>query len=194
MSASLQPVRAAAASNQQNGRRHLHCRAAFISSTSWSLFLPLPLSVHVHASLLDHRQTLHSEHVILQQRLFGLQPRRQIENLLGVGRRADASSELLKGIDALRGCVVHRLAHGVLGAGLPGDAVELALVIRIAAVAGIGAILIEILVDRIRKIAAALPRDQTFDVRKLLRQNFRNCGVFKSAPMSLALVRLLKLS
>jgi len=40
-----------------------------------SLLLPLPLSIHVHASLLDHRQTLHPEHVVLQQRLFGLQPR-----------------------------------------------------------------------------------------------------------------------
>ena len=59
-----------------------------------------------------------------QQRLFGLQPRRQIESLLDVCRTSDATSEFLQRIDALRGSVVDRLAHGVLGAGLPRDPVE----------------------------------------------------------------------
>jgi hypothetical protein len=37
-----------------------------------TLSLALPLTVHVGTGLLDHCQPLHPQHIVLQQRLFGL--------------------------------------------------------------------------------------------------------------------------
>src|SRR5258708_11179333 len=44
-----------------------------------ALFLPFPLSIHVGTRLLDHCETLHARHVVLQEGLFGLKTGGKVE-------------------------------------------------------------------------------------------------------------------
>src|SRR3954452_17258796 len=139
------------------------------------LFLA-PLSVHIDLRLLHHAQPLHPQDVRLEKRLLGLQPRLQVEHVLGVRGRREALAQLLNAIHALRRTFIDRLRKA-LGRGI--RLVQLRKLLRLEVVSRRRVRLIArcVVAREIAERASAGALEQALDLAELLRKRVADLRV-----------------